>query len=432
MSKGTFDINDYRYTEKEQTEIKLTDVIGPAFYGMHWDIVNNKHTYYDLAGGRGSLKSSVIAVEIVLGIVNDPLANGIVFRKVGDTIADSVYEQICWAIDKLGMKEQWHCTTSPFRCMYTPTGQKILFKGLDKAKKSKSAKVSKGYFKYLWFEELDEFNGPEEIRTVQQSILRGGTKFFVFKSFNPPKSNSNWANKAFAEDQGRKDVYTSHTTYLQAPPEWLGQQFLDDAEWLKSINPKAYEHEYLGVAVGTGSQVFDNVVGKALTDEDIAEFDYTYMGLDWGWYPDPYQWMKMYYDGNRRILYIFDEYRTNKTSNEDTWKYLQENKGVTPQDIITADSAEKKSIADYRSYGANCRGAEKGPDSVRYGIKWLQSLSQIVIDPVRCPNAWDEFTKYEYERTKEGEIMSSYPDENNHCIDATRYAMERVWKRRGQ
>lgn len=409
----------------------LTDCIGPAFYDLHWDIVEGNHTYYDLCGGRGSLKSSVASIEIVLGIMEDRKANGIVYRKVANTIGDSVYEQICWAIDKLGVKDLWHCVQSPFRCTYTPTGQKIIFKGLDKAKKSKSIKVQHGYFKYLWFEELDEFAGPEEIRSVQQSVLRGGSKYVVFRSMNPPKSRINWANTFVEEDKLRDDVYVSKTTYLQSPPEWLGQQFLDDAQWLKEINPKAYEHEYLGEPVGTGTNVFDNITLRRITDEEIKVFDHIYMGIDWGWYPDPFHWGKMHYDANRRILYIFDEYRTNRTSNADTWKYLKEHKGVRDIDQITADSAEQKSIADYRSYGSNCRGAEKGPDSVRYGIKWLQSLVEIVIDPVRCPKTAEEFTKMEYELTKDGEPTSNIPDRDNHSSDCVRYAMERVWKRRG-
>ena len=418
--------------QQEEINVPLTECIGQAFYDMHWDIVDGQHTYYDCVGGRGSLKSSVISLEIVLGMMKDRNANALVYRKVADTLGDSVYEQICWAIDKLGVSDLWHCTKSPYRCTYKPTEQKIIFKGLDKAKKSKSVKTQFGYFKYLWFEELDEFNGEQELRTVQQSVLRGGPKFVVFRSMNPPRSKTNWANSFIEQDKLRPDVYVSETTYLQAPKEWLGQQFIDDAEWLKEINPKAYEHEYLGKAVGTGNNVFDNIVGREITDEKIASFDHIYMGIDWGWYPDPFHWGKMHYDANRRKLYIFDEYRTIKTKNRDTAAYLVEHKGVRAHDQITCDSAEKKSTADYRSYGLNARDAEKGPDSVRYGLKWLQSLVEIVIDPKRCPNTYKEFKEYEYELTKDGESTSNVPDANNHSIDMTRYAMERVWKRKGR
>ena len=178
--------------------------------------------------------------------------------------------------------------------------------------------------------------------------------------------------------------------------------------------------------------MFDNLDIRELSDEEISHFDNIYMGIDWGWYPDPFHWGKMHYDSARKTLYIYDEFRANKMSNAETWNTLVVKKGVTGSDLITADSAEPKSVADYREYGSLCRAAIKGPDSIRYGMKWLQSLRSIVIDPVRCPNTAREFTHYEYERTANDEIMSSFPDADNHSIDCVRYAMERVYKRKGQ
>ena len=409
--------------------VRLTDLIAPAFYPVHWDISEGSHVYYDLYGGRGSTKSSFISVEMVMGIMQDPNANGVVFRKVASTIGTSVFEQILWAINALGVDALWKTTTNPYRAMYRPTGQVILFRGLDKAKKIKSIKVSKGYIKYLWFEELDEFAGEEEIRSVQQSVLRGGPKYVVFKSFNPPISKSNWANKYVLHP--RKGAYRHKSCYLQVPRDWLGEQFFDDAEDLRRTNYRAYQHEYLGDAVGTGGEVFDNLEIRVIPEEEKKHFDNIYMGIDWGWYPDPFHWGKMHYDSTRKTLYIYDEMRCWKTSNSETWNRLVMQHGVTGYDLITADSAEPKSVGDYRDYGSLCREAIKGPDSVRYGMKWLQSLKKIVIDPVTCPYTAQEFNEYEYERTEDDEIISSYPDANNHSIDMTRYAMERVYKRKG-
>lgn len=410
--------------------VRLTDCIAPAFYPVHWDIAEYGHTYYDLYGGRGSTKSSFISVEMVMGIMDDPAANAIIFRKVASTISTSVFEQILWAIDALGVNDLWKTTTNPHRAVYLPTGQVILFRGLDKAKKLKSIKVARGYIKYLWFEELDEFSGEEEIRSVQQSVLRGGPRYVVFKSFNPPISVSNWANKYVLKPH--RGAYRHKSCYLDVAPEWLGQQFFDDAEDLKQTNYRAYQHEYLGDAVGTGGEVFDNLEIRQISDAEISGFANIYMGIDWGWYPDPFHWGKMHYDSARKTLHIFDELRCWKTSNAETWNRLVMQKGVTSQDLIVADSAEPKSVGDYRDYGALCRPAIKGPDSVRYGMKWLQSLKKIVIDPYRCPYTAQEFAEYEYERTKDDEIISSYPDANNHSIDCIRYALERVYKRKGQ
>lgn len=416
--------------QNNQEGVRLTDVIAPPFYPVYWDIKQGLHTYYDLYGGRGSTKSSFVSEQIVEGVMSDPNANAIVYRKTASTIETSVFEQILWAIEALGVTELWRTTKSPYKAIYKPTGQVILFRGLDKAKKQKSIKVARGYLKFLWFEELDEFAGAEEIRSVQQSVLRGGSKFVVFKTFNPPISQSNWANQYVM--MPKRDSLRHKSCYTEINPEWLGEQFINEAEELKEVNPRAYAHEYLGIPTGTGGEVFDNLEIREISDDEIKIFDHIYMGIDWGWFPDPFHWSKMHYDSARKKLYIFAEYRANKQSNSTTWAALKMLKGVTDYDLITADSAEPKSVGDYRSYGANCRGAIKGPDSVRYGMKWLQSLNAIVIDPVRCPNTAEEFSKYEYERTPDNEVTSNFPDANNHSIDSVRYALERVWRKKGQ
>ena len=411
-------------------QIRLSDLIAPPFYDVYWDIQEERHTYYDLYGGRGSTKSSFAALMIVLGMMQDPCANAIAFRKVGSTISTSVFSQLQWAVDMLGVSELWKSTTSPHRMIYTPTGQTILFRGLDSSRKLKSIKVSRGYLKYLWLEELDEYAGEAEIRSVQQSVLRGGDKYVVFKTFNPPISRTNWANQYVQTP--RESALRHKSCYLDVPREWLGDQFFDDAEALKQSNPKAYEHEYLGVPTGTGGEVFENLEIREIPDSEIATFGYLYQGLDFGWYPDPAHWVKLCYNPAQQAIYIFDELRVNKTSNRDLWDMLVTLKGVTGSDLIMADSAEPKSIADLKDYGALCRGAEKGPDSVKYSMKWLQGKKKIVIDPARCPNTAWEFQNYEYERTPDDEVMSAYPDANNHSIDAVRYALNTVWRRKGQ
>ena len=411
-------------------QIRLTDVIAPAFYPVHHDIKRGDHVYYDLYGGRGSTKSSFISVEIVHGMMQDPAANAIVFRKVASTIGTSVFEQVVWAIEALGVGHLWKYTKSPYQCTYKPTGQVIMFRGLDYAKKIKSIKVARGYIKYAWFEELDEFSGDEEIRSVQQSVLRGGPQYFVFKSFNPPISQSNWANKYVL--QPRDGALRHKSCYLDVPPEWLGEQFIDDAEDLRRTNYRAYQHEYLGDAVGTGGEVFTNLEIRPITQDEIDHFDNVFMGIDWGYYPDPFHWSKMHFDGDTRTLYIFDELRLWKASTLQQWEAIRDQKGVDGQDLITADSSPAQSTGDFRAYGALCRRAIKGPESRKYSFQWLQSLKKIVIDPERTPYTHKEFSEYEYERNKDDEIISSYPDGNDHSIDSVRYALERYYKRKGQ
>lgn len=363
-------------------------------------------------------------------MIRNPDMHALVLRKYSNTLKDSVFNQIIWAIDILGLSSQFRATLSPMQITYKQTGQTMFFRGLDDPLKVKSIKPTFGYIGILWFEELDQFSGAEEIRSVEQSAKRGGSTFYVFKSFNPPISASNWANRYALENKDGKVVIKSD--YRTVPLEWLGEEFISDAEYLQQRNPRAYEHEYLGVPTGTGGNVFENVDAREITEEERKQFDRIYMGVDWGWYPDPFVWVKMHYDANRRTLYIFDEYRCNKQSNKQTADTLINDKGVTAADLITADSAEPKSVGDYRSFGLYCRDAEKGPGSVDYSMKWLQSLNEIVIDSKSCPGTAKEFLQYEYERSKDGEIISGYPDRDNHSIDAVRYAMSPVWRKRGK
>lgn len=409
------------------TTCKLSDIISPAFYDVHRQVNSGSVSEVLDKGGRGSTKSSFNSVELVLQILKHPDIHAAVFRKVGNTLRNSVYEQICWAISVLGLSSKFRFTVSPMEITYIPTGQKILFFGLDKPEKIKSIKVSFGYIGIVWFEELDQYSGPEEIRNVEQSVLRGGPIALEFKSFNPPAMARNWANRYALKKRPGKLIH--HSTYLQTPTEWLGPKFLADAEYLKATNETAYRHEYLGEVVGTGTAVFENIVEKQMSLEETLNFDRLYYGVDWGWYPDPWAYNAMHYDAARRNLYIFDELTRKKTSNAETAKLLLDRH---IHGTIIADSAENKSVGDYKAFGLMCRGSEKGPGSVEYGTKWLQSLHTIYIDPERCPDTFKEFSEYEYERDKSGEVMPGYPDLNNHHIDAVRYALEPVWKRKGR
>ena len=404
--------------------------VGYAFNDVLVKAFNHEYTHYDLSGGRGSLKSTFIGLIVPILVMQNENVHAAVFRRVGNTIRDSVYAQYTWAIEKLGVAEYWENKVSPMELTFKPTGQKILFRGVDDPMKTKSIKVPFGYIGVTHFEEKDQFAGRKEIRTVLQSTMRGGSEFWNFESYNPPISRDNWANKDSLED--RPDRLCHKSTYLDVQNvEWLGEQFITEAEYLKESNEKAYQHEYLGIPVGIGGNVFENLEIREITDEEVNSFDRLYNGLDWGYFPDPWAFNRVHFDAARRTLFLFDELEALKLGNMETAQMLKDH-GITHEDMITADSAEPKSIADYQKYGFRTFGAQKGPGSVEYSMKWLQSLNKIVVDPKRCPKTVVEFSEYEYERTKDGEIISGYPDHNNHHIDAVRYATERIWRKRGQ
>ena len=403
--------------------VKLSDVIAPPFSVVHADIKAGSHTHYWLKGGRGSTKSSFISAEILLCMMRDAkegiYSNAIILRRYGVTIRESVYEQIIWAINALGVSEYWQAYVSPMQFVYLPTGQKIIFRGVDDATKVKSVKVGRGWIKYAWYEEVNEFEGPEKIRSINQSVMRGGTDFFVFYSFNPPKSSRSWVNQYVQIE--RPDTMVHHSTYLGVPPEWLGEQFIVEAEHLKAVKPDAYRHEYLGEVTGTGGEVFDNISLRKITDEEISRFDNHRRGIDWGYAADPFAYNACQYDKTRRRLYIYFEIHKVRLSNRAAADLVKVEAGAAR---ITCDSAEPKSIDEVKGYGLRVSGAKKGPDSVEYGIKWLQDLEEIIIDPDRCPETAREFASYELDRDREGNFKAGFPDHDNHHIYAVRYACE--------
>lgn len=434
-----------------KAKISIKDCIIPMYDDVLEDILKHQHTHYVFPGGRGSTKSSFVGgIVVPLLIIQNPKCHAVCFRKVANTIQNSIFSQVVWGIYQMRIEHLFRIPkTYSTPITYIPTGQKIYFMGLDDPMKVKSIKPPFGYIGITWFEELDQFAGENELRTVTQSTMRGGEFFWDFRTFNPPISKNNWANE-YTDDC---EAYRQHNTlvvrntYLQVPPEWLGKEFIREAEDLKEINPKAYEHEYMGIATGTGGDVFQNVADMDMNEPtprfDVygntigvvpkwQTFDRIYCGLDWGFAKDPFQFVRCYFDKNHLDLYIFDEYRTMHCRNKTVFRALyEEEKKITKDELLIADSAEPKSIMDFKAYGAFIRGAEKGPDSVRYGIKWLQGLRHIYIDKRRCPHTFREFTQYEYEMDKDGNFISAYPDVNNHSIDAVRYAMEKYANRRG-
>lgn len=409
------------------TEIKLSNIFAPTFQKVWKLIKSGKYTEYWLKGGRASTKSSFISLALVLLIISDPKANCVCFRKVENTLATSVFEQILWAIEKLHLNKFFKATVSPMAITYLPTGQKILFRGLDDPRRIKSLKSYKGYFKLAWFEELDEFGGMEEIRKVTQSLMRGGDSFIYFYSYNPPNTTANWVNQ---EATFPKDTrYVHHSTYLDVPKEWLGKDLFLEAEHLKKQDELAYRHEYLGEACGNGKQIFRNVEARVLTPQEMADFDNLRQGVDWGYVTSAFAFVKLHYDITRRAIYIFDEIYEAGLLNEQAAARVKSiyNIGTT----VYADSAEPKSIADFNSRGIFTRPAVKGPDSRKFGIKWLQNLDKIYIDPNRCPNALKEFTLMELEKDRAGNWKDEPPKVNDHCIDAVRYSLTNDMVKRG-
>ena len=406
-------------------KVRLSGLIAPAFFDLHSEIKKDAHREVWLKGGRGSTKSTFISIQVVLGIIRDQDANALIMRRYQNELRDTVYGQFEWTISRMGVGDYFKFQVSPMQIIYLPTGQKIVFKAADNPRKMKSINLGRGYIKYAWFEELDQFTGMEEIRNILQSLFRGEDKQRIsFFSYNPPKSGRSWVNQESKVPRPGRRVH--HSDYLDVPREWLGERFLADAEHLKKVNETAYRHEYLGEEVGTGLEVFNNVELRIITQDEIAVFDRIRQGLDFGYAVDPLCFERMHYDRMRRRLYLFTEISGLNLFNRQFWEKAQRYNDV----VTIADSAEPKSIDELKSFGMRVRGARKGPGSVEFGIKFLQDLEQIAIDPVKCPLAAREFINYALEMDRSGNIISRFPDKDNHSIDAVRYALESDMGRR--
>lgn len=415
-------------------EIHTGDLFPSVFKEDFKKILAGEYVKYTEAGGRGSCKSSFISLAVVILMMMNRSYNTVCLRKVDNTLRDSVYAQIQWACQKLGVSHLWNFTLSPLQAVYRPTGQTIFFRGSNDPLRLKSIKTLSGYTAITWFEELTEFTAGD-VETVKLSTMRGGDRFYIFNSFNPPSSARNWCNDRLRHPDSDEFVHISD--YRAVPREWLGEAFLHEAEEMKARNERAYRNVFLGEATGTGLNIFENVELRRITQEEINHFEWIYHGIDWGYYPDPFRYNAMSYDMKTKTLYIFSELTLYKHGNTEASKKLREHmekEHLNPSSRITADSAETKSVADFHTWGWNIHGAVKGPGSLEAGMKWLQQLNKIVVDPELCSAAADEFSLYEYEVDKRtGEILTGYPQgQPDHSIADVRYALEEIWRRRGQ
>lgn len=412
------------------TQIKLSEKVTPKFQEF-WRASNSrKFLRHVCKGGRGSAKSSHIAMKVIKDMMKYPVTT-ICIRKVARTLEESVFEELKEAIDRLGVSAYWKVMKSPLQLIYVPRGNKIIFRGADDPMKIKSIKVSKFPIAFMWIEELAEFKTEDEVTTIENSVLRAelpdGLFYAFYYSYNPPKRKQSWVNKKYETQFIPENTYIHHSTYLENP--FISKAFIEEAEEVKRQRPLKYEWEYLGKAIGSGVVPFDNLTFRRITDDEIKSFDNIRQGIDWGYGVDPFSFGRWHYDKTRRRLYALDELYGVKISNREAAEWIKK-KGY--HDVQTlADSAEPKSIDEMREHGVNVWGAKKGPGSVEYGEKWLDDLEEIVIDPQRTPNTAREFENIDYMTDADGNPKAKLEDKDNHTIDQCRYALENDMRQSG-
>lgn len=406
-------------------KISLKEKIKPSFYSVARATMNPKILHIACKGGRGSGKSSDIALLIII-LVKHFAVNAVCIRKTDNTLEQSVYEQLKWAISELGLTSEFKFNKSPLRITYVPRGNYIVFRGAQNPERIKSLKDSRFPFAIGWIEELAEFKTEDEVKTITNSLLRGeladGLFYKFFYSYNPPKRKQSWVNKKYESVIQPPNTHVHHSTYKDNP--FIAKEFIEEAEATRERSEKRYRWEYLGEAIGSGVAPFENLVFRKITDEEIARFDNIRQGNDFGYANDPLAFVRWHYDKKKRVIYAIDEIYGVKISNRELADRIRE-KGYQSQ-MITCDSAEPKSI-DELKLQLNIplvQGAKKGPDSREYGERWLDDLDAIVIDPERTPNIAREFESADYAVDRDGNPKPKLEEVNDHTIDATRYAFE--------
>lgn len=405
--------------------VGIREKIKPSFYSVARATMNPKILHIACRGGRGSGKSSDIAILLTILIKAFPV-NAVCIRKTDNTLEQSVYEQLKWAISELGLTSEFKFNKSPLRITYVPRGNYIVFRGAQNPERIKSLKDSRFPFAIGWIEELAEFKTEDEVKTITNSLLRGeladGLFYKFFYSYNPPKRKQSWVNKKYESVIHPPNTHVHHSTYKDNP--FIAKEFIEEAEATRERSEKRYRWEYLGEAIGSGVAPFENLVFRKITDDEIARFDNIRQGNDFGYANDPLAFVRWHYDKKKRVIYAIDEIYGVKISNRELAERIRE-KGYQSQ-MITCDSAEPKSI-DELKLQLNIplvQGAKKGPDSREYGERWLDDLDAIVIDPERTPNIAREFESADYAVDRDGNPKPKLEEVNDHTIDATRYAFE--------
>lgn len=399
--------------------INLPQIVGKG-YATYW---NYKGRYRVVKGGRGSKKSTTTALWIIYNMMKYPLANTLIIRRVFNTHKDSTYTQLKWASNILKVSHLWKFSKSPLEATYIPTGQKILFRGLDDPMSITSITVEHGHLCWCWFEEAFQIMNEDDFNKVDMSI-RGELPKGYFKqitlSFNP-WSEKHWLKKRFF-DVKDEDVLAITTNYTCN--EFLGEDDKKLFEKMKINNPRRYNIEGLGNWGIAEGLVYSNFEELDFNIEDIKKRPNikSAFGLDFGYTNDETAFIASLIDLDNMEIFIFDEHYQKAMSNKmiaDMIKY----KGYAKERIV-GDSSEPKSIDDIKRQGVyRLKGARKGKDSILNGIQYIQDF-KIYVHP-KCENTLIELSNYVWD-TKEGNVINKPIDDYNHLMDALRYSLEDI------
>ena len=404
--------------------VNIADIVGKG-YGEFWRF---KGRYKVVKGSRASKKSSTQSLRVIYEIVSNPVINWLVVRKTERTLRDSCFAQLKWAMRRLHVEKYFRCSVSPLEIIYIPTGQKILFRGLDDPLKVTSITVDSGCLCRLWIEEAYEITKEDDFNRLDESIrgqLPEGMYHQVVLTFNP-WSDRHWLKKRFF-DTPSSNVLAMTTNYRCN--EFLSQSDLLLFEEMKK-NPRRYAVAGEGDWGVVDGLVYENWKEQVFDTSEITRRATvkSAFGLDFGYTNDPSAFVCLLVDETAREIYVFDEMYQKGMSNDDIGEELLR-RGYS-KERIRADSAEPKSIAYLRKkYLRRIRAAKKGPDSIMAGVTLIQDYT-IIIHP-SCVNFITEISNYTWATDKFDNKINKPVDDFNHLMDAMRYAMEDFDGRKG-
>ena len=402
--------------------VNIAQVIG-AGYKDFWF---SQHRYLIVKGGRGSKKSTTAALKIIYTMMKQPLTNALVIRRVFNTLRDSCFQQLKWAAERLKVSHLWKFTLSPLEAVYLPTGQRILFRGLDDPMSITSITVDKGYINLVWFEEFYQVEKEDDFNKIDMSIrgeMEPGYYKQIIMTFNP-WSEKHWIKRRFFDNP---DSNTLALTTTYKCNEWLGADDIALFEAMKINNPRRYRIEGEGEWGVSQGLIYTNVSEREFDILEISKRPGTtsIFGLDFGYTNDPTAFICGIVDEKAKELYIYDEHYEKAMTNSDIAKMIKY-KGYAKEQII-ADSAEPKSIEEIKRAGIpRIKAAAKGKDSILNGIQLIQDY-KLIVHP-KCENTLLELSNYIWD-TKDGAMINKPIDDYNHLLDALRYGMERIKRR---
>ena len=399
--------------KKEQ--IRLPDIVGKG-YATFWHFKGRNRV---VKGSRRSKKSKTMALWVIYNMMKYPLSNTLVVRKTYRTLKDSCFTELKWAMKRLSVEHLWHIKESPLEMTYTPTGQKIYFRGLDDPLKVTSIAAEVGVLSWMWIEEAYEITSEDAYDMLVESML-GDCPEGLWKqttlTFNP-WSDRHWIKRKFF-DTADPDTLAMTTNYLCN--EWLSPADRKVFEDMKNKNPRRYRVAGLGDWGVVDGLVYERWKEQSFTLEQLPKDAQAAFGLDFGYTNDPTAMFCGFLSLSEKRLYVWDELYKKGLSNKSIHAEIV--RMGYGKERITADSAEPKSIDELKGLGLRISSAKKGKDSVNNGIQWIQDL-EIVIHP-RCVSFLIEISTYQWKKDKFDKKLNEPEDDNNHLMDAMRYALE--------